>query len=262
MGTTTSTGLAVAGALILTAATALACSDATGTAPDDAAPSGELVVFAAASLTDVLEPLTAAFVAEHPGVEVVANLAGSQTLASQLTEGARADVLITADLTQLAVVADAGLVDGDPATLATNGLAIAVEPGNPRAIAGLADLADAQLIVVLPAEEVPAGRYAREALTAAGVEVAPASLERDVRAARAKVELGEADAAVVYRSDVVAAAGRVDGVAIAPEHDVVARYPIARLTDAPNPGAAAAFVAFTLGDTGQAVLADAGFGAP
>jgi molybdate transport system substrate-binding protein len=126
----------------------------------------------------------------------------------------------------------------------------------------LADLADPSLIVVLPAEEVPAGRYAREALKAAGVELTPASLEQDVRAALAKVELGEADAAVGYVSDVVAADGNVDGVAIPVGDNVAASYPIAVLADAPNLAAAEAFVESVLDAQGQEILATYGFTSP
>jgi molybdate transport system substrate-binding protein len=224
--------------------------------------SGELFVFAAASLTDAFAALREAFVDAHPTVEVVLNHAGSQTLASQIDEGAPADVFAAANTTQMDAVDDAVDLAGEAALFAANRLQIAVEPGNPRGIDGLADLADPDLVLVLPIEEVPAGRYARQALDAAGVTVTPSSLERDVRAALSKVELGEADASIVYVSDLVAADGRADGVAIPAEHDVAASYPIAVLADAPNPTAAEAFVAFVLSDTGQDILAAHGFEAP
>jgi molybdate transport system substrate-binding protein len=160
-----------------------------GCAGDDAGsagPDGELVVFAAASLTDALGALADVF-EERTGVPVLLNLAGSQTLATQLVEGAPADVFVSADAAQMDVVASAGLLAGAPVTAATNRLAIAVEAGNPLGVTGLEDLARPELVVVLPAESVPAGRYAREVLSHAGVDVRPASLEQSVRAALARV---------------------------------------------------------------------------
>ena len=249
---------AVATALLL-----VACAEASGDADTSGGQvTGQITVFAAASLTDAFDELAAAFVERHEGVSVVLNHAGSQTLASQITEGAPADVFASANVRQMEVVDDAGLLAGPPRTFASNTLEIAVEPGNPLAISGLADLAAEDLLLVLPTEEVPAGRYAREALDAAAVTVAPASLERDVRAALGKVGLGEADASIVYGSDVAAADGRVDGVAIPPEDNVAATYPVAMLADAPNPRAGEAFVAFLLSEDGRAILSDAGFGAP
>jgi molybdate transport system substrate-binding protein len=234
-----------------------ACAD--GTAGSTGEASGtELVVFAAASLTDALEEVAEVFASET-GVRVLLNLAGSQTLATQLVEGAPADVFIAADATQMDVVAAAGLLAGSPVPAATNALAIAVEPGNPLGVTGLADLARSDLLVVLAAEQVPAGRYAREVLGRVGVVVQPASLEQNVRAALAKVAQGEADAAIVYASDVVAARGRVDGVAIPVEQNVVASYPVAVLAGTDAPDAAAAFVALLLSDAGQDVLRAYGF---
>jgi molybdate transport system substrate-binding protein len=224
--------------------------------------SGPVLVFAAASLTDAFGAIADAFTVANPEVEVVLNLAGSQTLASQIVEGAPADVFASADTAQMDVVAEAGALARAPEVLTANRLAMAVEPGNPLGITGLADLADPELLLVLPAEEVPAGRYARQALDAAGVAVTPVSLERDVRAARAKVELGEADAAIVYASDIAAADGRVDGVELPAEQNVPAAYPIARLAEASNTEVADAFVAFVLGEQGQTILAEYGFTAP
>jgi molybdate transport system substrate-binding protein len=224
--------------------------------------SGEVLVFAAASLTDAFGAIADAFTDANPQVEVVLNLAGSQTLASQIVEGAPADVFASANTAQMDVVAEAGALARAPEVFTTNRLAIAVEPGNPLGITGLEDLADPGLLLVLPAEEVPAGRYARQALDAAGVAATPASLERDVRAARTKVELGEADVSIVYASDIVAADGRVDGVQLPDEQNVPAAYPIARLAEAPNAEVADAFVAFVLSEPGQRILAEYGFTAP
>jgi molybdate transport system substrate-binding protein len=118
------------------------------------------------------------------------------------------------------------------------------------------------MAVVMAAEQVPAGRYARAALRSAGVELAPASLEPDVRAVLSRVALGEADAGIVYRSDLLAATGAVEGVAVPPEHNVTAAYPIAALAAAPNPGMAAAFLGFVTSAEGRAILAEHGFTAP
>jgi molybdate transport system substrate-binding protein len=222
---------------------------------------GSLVVFAASSLTDVLSALGRRF-EQETGTEVLLNLAGSQTLATQIVAGAPADLFIAADAHQMEVVSAAGLVVDRPSVVATNALAIVVERGNPQSVAGLVDLARADLVVVLPAEEVPAGRAARMALDAADVRVRPASLERSVRAALAKVVQGEADAAIVYRSDIAAAGERVDGVLIGGEDDVVNRYPAAVLVGATDPDVAAAFLELLRSDEGRATFRRAGFGAP
>lgn len=251
--------VAVVGTMLVTACGGADGRDAGG---EGDAVSGELTVFATASLTDAFDAMVDAFVAEHPDIEVAVNNAGSQTLAGQIVEGAPADVFASADAVQMDVVGDAGQLAGEPTVFATNRLAIAVESGNPLDIDGLADLADPHLVVVLAAEEVPAGRYARQVLDAASVEVNPASLEQSVRAALSKVELGEADAAIVFASDLAAAAGRADEVVLPEDQNVVARYPIAVVADTSNPTAAEAFVGFVRSDAGQRILADAGFTAP
>lgn len=251
---------------LLSACVALAgCGVTDGSATegeDGGSGSGELVVFAAASLSDAFAEVADAYAAAHAGTRVVVNTAGSQILAHQVTQGAPADVFASADPAQMAVVDEAGYVDGTPLVFASNRLAIAVEPGNPRGIGGLGDLDDPGLVVVLPAEQVPAGAYAREALAAAGVALQPTSQEPDVRATLSKVALGEADAAIVYASDVAVAAGRVDGVAIPTAANVTATYPIAALTSAADPTAAGAFVDFVLADAGQAILARHGLQPP
>ena len=225
-------------------------------------PSGELTIFAAASLTDAFAAVTEAFTDRHPKVEVRQNLAGSQRLAGQLLAGAEAAVFASADSVQMAVVTEAGLVAGGPVTFATNALAIAVELGNPREVTRLADLTAPDVLLIMAAEDVPAGRYARAALASAGVDVNPASLEPDVRAVLAKVALGEADAGIVFTSDLVAAGERVEGVAIPTEHNVTATYEIATLDDARDAAAARAFIEFVRSDTGQQILVDHGFGLP
>ena len=222
---------------------------------------GELRVFAAASLTDAFEALERDFEARHPQLDVLLNLAGSNRLAAQLVEGAQADVFAAADIEQMEVVVEAGLVH-QPVVFAENLLQIAVEPGNPHDIEGLADLAREDLVVVLPSEAVPAGAYAARALARADVEVHASSYELDVRAAFTKVVLGEADAALVYRSDVKARPDAVDGVEIPTPENVVARYPIAVLSGSDRIPAAEAFVGFVRSDAGAEVLRAAGFSVP
>lgn len=220
---------------------------------------GGILVQAAASLTDAFADVATAFSEANPDATVTFNFAGSQALATQIVEGAPADVFASADSTQMDVVDEEDLVAVEPTVFATNVLAIAVEAGNPFDIAALADLADPELILVLAAPEVPAGNFAAQALEAAGVAVTPASLEVDVRSVLSKVDLGEADAGIVYASDLVSAGDTVEGVEIPEEDNLVAEYPIATLADAPNPAGAAAFVAFVLSDEGQAILEGYGF---
>lgn len=221
--------------------------------------SRQLTIFAASSLAESFEALAAIYAEEHPEVSVSVNLAGSQQIAAQVLEGAPADVLATADEVQMARVAEAGLLAAPPEGFATNTLVVAVERGNPMGLGGLRDLARDDVVVVLPDGAVPAGRYADDLLARADVAVDEASREIDVRAALAKVRLGEADAAVVYRTDVLAAAD-VDAVDVADSPR--ARYPIAVLAQAPEPEHARDFVDLVLSARGRAVLVDHGFGAP
>ena len=252
-------GRAASALLLLVAGACSGVGGAGATTPGAPAVEGEVVVFAAASLSDAFDTIAEGFEAQHPGASVTFNLGASNALATQVADGAPADVLATASERTMTTVADAGLVEGEPTTFIANVLQIAVAPGNPLGIAGLDDLADPGLVLVLAAPEVPAGRYAAEALADAGVEATPSSLETDVRAALARVELGEADAAIVYASDVVAAGDAVEGVAIRDEDNVAAEYPIAVLAGAPNPAGADAFVRWVLGEEAQAALLEAGF---
>lgn len=234
----------------------------TGSEAASEALSGELTVFAAASLTDAFEVVGERFEQAHPDVDVAFSFASSSTLATQITQGAPADVYASANQTQMDVVADADLVAGERTDFAGNSLQIAVEPGNPKRIEGLEDLAHADVTLVLAAEEVPAGEYARDALDAQGIEVDPSSLETDVRAVLSRVALGEADAGVVYTSDAASAGGDVEGVDIPPDQNVPASYPIATLTDARNPDAARAFVDHVTASDGREVLREFGFSSP
>lgn len=226
-----------------------------------AAPRNELTVFAAASLAEAFEDVAIELERRHDGLEVRLNLAGSQTLAAQLLDGAPADVFAAADDVEMGRVVAAGRAAG-PRSFASNHLVIAVEPGNPAAVTSLADLARDDLVVVLPTDAVPAGRYAAAALETAGVEVAPASLEVDVRSALGKVVLGEADAAIVYASDVAAVDGRAEAVPLPPDPGAGIGYPVAVVTDSRRPALAAEFVDLLFAETGRDLLRRHGFGAP
>ena len=224
--------------------------------------SGEVVVFAAASLTDAFTDLGAAFTAAHPDASVTFNFAGSSELVAQITEGAPADVFASADPANMANATDAGAAASEPATFATNRAEIVVAAGNPLGITAVDDLADDDLIVVVCSPQVPCGTYAHQIFERAGIEPSVESYEENVRAVLGKVVLGEADAGIVYATDVSAAGDAVGGVGIGADVNVVARYPIAVTAEAPNPHAAQAFVDLVLGPDGQAILADHGFGAP
>ena len=223
---------------------------------------GDITVFAAASLTAAFTELGDAFSAENPGTEVTFNFAGSSDLAAQIAEGAPVDVFASADLANMAKLTDAGLDADDPVVFATNIAEIIVEPANPTGITGVADLADEDLLVVQCAPEVPCGSYAEQIFANAGVVVTPSSFEENVKAVVTKVVLGEADAGIVYRTDVIAAGDDADGVAIGDDVNVVAEYPIVSIAAAPNSDGARAFIEFVLSPAGQQILASYGFGSP
>lgn len=241
-------------------------ADAGTAAPHDAGVSGQLTIFAAASLSGAFDELAAQFEADNPDVEVLPiTYDGSSVLATQLLEGAEADVFASADEQNLTKVVERGLApEGTP--FATNTLEIAVAPGNPLHIAGLDSLADGAgdtpLTVVLCAPEVPCGSASARLVQAAGITVTSASEEQNVTAVLSKVKSGEADAGLVYRTDVIAAGDQVEGVEIEGAGDVVNVYPLTALTDAPNPAAAEAFAEFVLSPAGRQVLESFGFGAP
>jgi molybdate transport system substrate-binding protein len=220
---------------------------------------GSITVSAAASLTDAFGAIGDDFTAANPDASVEFNFGSSSTLATQIVEGAPADVFASASTAAMDTVVDGGANDGDPVVFARNQLEIAVEPGNPLGIESLEDLANPDVTVVLCDPSVPCGQYADQALEEAGVEVTPASREVDVRATLSKVELGEADAAIVYESDVVAADGSVDGVDIPDDENVIATYPIVVIADAGNEDVAEAFLDAVTSDEGQATLEQFGF---
>jgi molybdate transport system substrate-binding protein len=252
-------------AAVAVAATLAACSAAAPTpTPTVSVPelTGDLTISAAASLTKAFDEIAAAFEAANPGVDILPiEYDGSSTLATQIIEGKPVDVFASADEANLQKVVDAGLITIDPVLIATNTLVIAMPAGNPGGVEVLADLADPALKVVLCDTEVPCGKAAIKLLDLDGVGVTPVSLEQNVTAVLTKVAAGEADAGLVYATDV---AGRDDVESIVPERadEVINKYPIAALDGAPNAAVAAAFVAFVAGPEGQAILARLGFGAP
>jgi molybdate transport system substrate-binding protein len=181
---------------------------------------------------------------------------------TQITEGAPADVFASADVPNMDKLTDAGLNGSDPVIFATNLLTIIVPAGNPGGVAGVEDLANPDLTVVLCAEEVPCGNYANQILEAAGVDVTPASFEENVRGVVTKVTSGEADAGIVYVTDVTAAGDAAESVEIPEDINVLAEYPIATVAESGNQETGQAFVDFITGADGQAILAEYGFGSP
>lgn len=227
----------------------------------DAAPA-EVSVFAAASLTAAFRAVATAFEAQHPGTKVSFNFAGSPALVQQIREGAPADVFASADEATMQKLVEAGAVSGTPRIFAGNLLQIVVAKGNPHRITGLADLGKPGLIVVLCGDAVPCGRYGLEAFAKAGAKAPAGSREPDVKAVLNKVALGEADAGLVYVTDVRAARDKVEGIDLPVAHNVVARYPIAGLRDGAHPDAARAFIEFVLSDPGTKILGEHGFQSP
>ncbi|MFJ8586645.1 molybdate ABC transporter substrate-binding protein [Streptomyces sp. NPDC093595] len=229
------------------------------TGPGAGTPPARLTVLAAASLTDVFKAAGAAYEKANPGTRITFSFAGSQELVAQVKQGAPADALVTADTRSMdSVRADTGT----PAVIARNRLVIATGEGNPHGIDELKDLGDPKLKVVLAAPEVPAGKYSRKILDAQRVTVRPVSQEPSVRAVLSKVELGEADAGLVYRTDADSAPGKVDAVDIPDAQNAIARYPAATLKQSRNAEAAAAFVAWLSSPEAQRILRDAGFQKP
>jgi molybdate transport system substrate-binding protein len=218
-----------------------------------------LTVFAAASLAEVFAQLGEEFEAGHPGVTVAFEFGGSSGLAAQIVQGAPADVFAAASPETMRTVVDAGLAR-DPATFATNTLELVVPAGNPGAVSGLADLGDPELAIALCASEVPCGAASASLLADAGVTPSVDTLEQDVTAVLTRVRAGEADAGLVYRTDVLAAGDDIEGIKIAGADRATNDYPVVALDGAGD--AAADFVAFVLSDDGLAVMEAAGFGAP
>ena len=223
-----------------------------------------LTVFAAASLQKPFEAIAERFEEDNPGIDVVLSFDGSQSLVDQLGAGAPADVLATADARTMARAEDAGTVRV-PQEFATNTLTLIVPAGNPAGVTGLdSSLDGAKLVVCAP--EVPCGAATEQLETNAGVELAPVSEESKVSDVRGKVESGQADAGIVYRTDAAAAGDRVEAIDIAGADEVVNAYPIAVTADAGADGQrfadAETWIRAVTSDWGRKILADAGFGAP
>lgn len=249
-------------ALVVLVTLALTGCVSVGTSGDSGEISGRITVFAAASLTETFTELGARFEDEHPGVEVVFSFGGSSTLAQQIRHGAPADVFASAAPKNMQQVVDSGDVTAAPVTFARNRLEIAVPAGNPGDITGLADFGKPEPRIAICAEQVPCGATAHQVFEAAGVTPQPDTTEQDVKAVLTKVTLGEVDAALVYRTDVRAAGGAVEGIGF-PESDRVANeYLIAPLAEAPNPAVAALFAGFAGSPEARTVFVDAGFETP
>jgi molybdate transport system substrate-binding protein len=248
---------------------AAACGKATkSTAPastPSATPSltGSANIFAAASLTSAFNKIITDFTAQHPGVKLTPNYNGSDTLVTQIKQGAPADVFASADTTNMDKLTRVGLVPTSTVHIfARNKLQVIVAKGNPKGIKTLADLAKPGVAVVLENPSVPAGKYAAQAMATAGVTVTAKSLETSVTAVVQKVALGEADAGIVYVTDVATAVAQhepVEGVDIPTPPNVVATYPIGIVKAAPNPALATAFEDYVLSPPGQADLTSFGF---
>ncbi|WP_405020092.1 molybdate ABC transporter substrate-binding protein [Kitasatospora sp. NBC_00070] len=223
--------------------------------------SGTVTVFAAASLKESFTELGKKFETAYPGVTVKFNFGGSSALAQSIVSGAPADVFAAASPATMKTVTDAKAA-ADSKVFVRNTLAIAVPKGNPKHIAALKDLAGAGLKVALCAKEVPCGAAAVTALKAGEVNLTPVTLEQDVKGALTKVELGEVDASLVYKTDVIADAAKIDGVDFPEAAKAVNDYPIAALTKAPNADGAAAFAAYIQSADARRVLTAAGFQAP
>ncbi|MFE5137969.1 molybdate ABC transporter substrate-binding protein [Streptomyces fagopyri] len=236
-----------------------ACSSGSDSSAKSDKLSGTVTVFAAASLKESFTTLGKDFETAHPGTKVTFNFGGSDTLAASITGGAPADVFAAASPKTMAIVTDKSDAVGTPATFVRNQLEIATLPGNPDKVASLKDLTKSGLKVVLCDKTVPCGAAAQKALAASSLKLTPVSYEQDVKSALTKVELKEADAAVVYKTDVNAAGDKVEGVEFPESAKAINDYPIALLKDAPNAAAAKEFIALVRSPEGQKVLTAAGF---
>lgn len=243
--------LAVAGTLLT------ACGG--GGTPPASSLSGTASVFAAASLTGAFKALGISFQSAHSGVSVQFNFAGTPTLVTQIEQGASADVFAAADTANMDKLRTDGFTSGSSQVFAHNKLAIVVGAGNPKGITGLADLGQPGVIYITEAATVPAGKYALQILAKAGVKVTPKSLEADVKSVVGKVALGEADAGIVYTTDISAAGAKVQGVQIPDALNVIATYSIVAVKGTKNADLANAFIGYVLSADGQSKLQSFGF---
>jgi molybdate transport system substrate-binding protein len=236
----------------------IGCSSKSPSAQSSQA-SGKVLVFAASSLKPAFTQISQQFKADNPGSDVDFEFAGSSELATQLTQGATADVFASADTAQMEPVTKAGLLDGDPTNFASNTLVIVTTPGNPRKIESFADLAKPGLNVVICQRPVPCGTAARRLETSTGVRLHPVSEELSVTDVLNKVTTGQADAALVYVTDAKSAGDKVTTINFPEAAGAVNVYPIGVLKNTPRSALAHKFVAMVTGNTGQQILAQAGF---
>ena len=246
---------------------AVACSSkspssAPGSPSSSQQASGTIVVYAAASLKPSFTKIGQQFKTDNPGSDVSFEFMGSSELATQLTQGATADVFASADTAQMDTVVKAGLVDGSPTNFAANTLVIVTAPGNPKQIGSFADLNKPGLNVVICQKPVPCGSATQRVEDSAGVRLHPVSEELNVTDVLNKVTTGQADAAVVYVTDAISAGDKVTAVKFPEAAGAVNVYPVAVLKKAPQPGPAQKFVAMVTGDAGQKILAQSGFAKP
>lgn len=241
------------------AATLLVCL-AGGCGSGPGAPS--VTVFAAASLKPAFTEIARRFEADNPGAVVDFNFAGSSDLATQLTEGAGADVFASANTAQMDKVTAAGLVAGEAVPFAANTLVIVTAAGNPEHLVSFADLARPGLSVVLCQRPVPCGAAARQLEERTAVRIRPVSEEPDVTDVLNKVTTGQADAGLVYRTDAINAGDRVTAIEFPQAAEAVNTYPVALLNDSAEPELARKFVDLVTGATGQRILRAAGFARP
>jgi molybdate transport system substrate-binding protein len=233
-----------------------------GSDDSGSAATGDVVVFAASSLTEAFNEMGTAFQDANPDANVTFNFAGSGDLVTQIGQGAPADIFVSADDSNMKKLTDAGEAAGDPVSIAKNTFQVIVEKGNPKGITGVADLAEPDLIVVLCADTVPCGKGAAKVLENASVTVTPKSYEDKVKGVVTKVTTGEADAGIVFVTDVKAAGDSAAGVDIPADINVISNYPIVITKEATNAAGAQAFIDFVASPPGQAILAKYGFLAP
>ena len=257
--------LLAAGVLAAGLAGCAASNTAAGTTrsgSSTAAGTGTVTVFAAASLKSTFTKIASGFEAANPGTKVTLNFAGSSDLVTQVTQGAPADVIASADTTNMAKLTDAKLIDGTASNFATNVLEIAVPPGNPASISSFPDLAKPGVKVVVCAPQVPCGSATETVEQAAGTTLKPVSEESSVTDVLGKVTSGEADAGLVYVTDVKTAGDKVKGIPFSESDQAVNTYPIATVGSSKSKELAKAFIAMVTGSEGRKVLSDAGFGTP
>lgn len=234
----------------------------TGCASEEGADQDAVLVFAASSLVDAFTDIAAAFEADNPGTAIDLNFASSSDLANQIIEGAPAEVFASADIENLVELRENEVDIGEEVVFATNSLEILVESGNPMGIKELSDLSDPSLVFITCDDAVPIGRYSARVLDKAKVDVTPKSFEEHVKGIVNKVVLGEADAGIVYRTDVLAAGSSALGIAIPDEFNVRVSYPITTIGSSPSIESQAFVDFITSSNIARDILRTYGFGNP